>query len=85
MKELNDCINNPINNAKVFPSKDDAFSWKALLIGPKGTSYNLGCYLLSITFPSDYPFKPPKVVFITKIYHCNVNSSGSLCIDILKD
>ncbi|KAL4469643.1 hypothetical protein ABPG74_004896 [Tetrahymena malaccensis] len=70
---------------KVFPEQDDITNWKVLMIGPEGSSYHQGVYMLYVNFPQSYPFKPPSVKFITPIYHCNVNSQGRICIDILKD
>ena len=36
-------------------------------------------------FPSDYPKKPPKIYFISKVYHPNVSLKGEICVDLLKD
>jgi ubiquitin-conjugating enzyme E2 D/E len=47
--------------------------------------YASGVFFLAIHFPTDYPFKPPKVNFTTRIYHPNINSNGSICLDILRD
>ena len=54
-------------------------------MGPDDSPYAGGVFFLNIHFPTDYPFKPPKCNFTTRIYHPNINSNGSICLDILKD
>nr|BAA09092.1 ubiquitin-conjugating enzyme [Paramecium tetraurelia] len=70
-------------NFKCYPTADDIKTWKILLYGPKGTVYEGGLYILSYVFTQNYPFRPPKVQFITKLYHPNVSRGGSLCLDVL--
>ena len=59
-------------------------SLQATIMGPSDSPFQGGVFFLSIHFPTDYPFKPPKVAFTTKIYHPNINSNGSICLDILR-
>eukprot|EP00735_Rhodelphis_limneticus_P006585 TRINITY_DN19005_c0_g1::TRINITY_DN19005_c0_g1_i1::g.21589::m.21589 TRINITY_DN19005_c0_g1::TRINITY_DN19005_c0_g1_i1::g.21589 ORF type:complete len:195 (+),score=13.12,sp/Q9FI61/UBC27_ARATH/55.79/2e-68,UQ_con/PF00179.21/1.8e-44,UBA/PF00627.26/1.5e+04,UBA/PF00627.26/2.2e-07,Prok-E2_B/PF14461.1/7.5e-07,RWD/PF05773.17/0.0051 TRINITY_DN19005_c0_g1_i1:85-669(+) len=56
------------------------------LEGPKDTPYEGGTFVLDIIIPENYPFDPPKVKFVTKVWHPNVSSqTGAICLDILKD
>ena len=85
-KELIDLGKDPPTNCSAGPLDDkDQFHWQATIMGPDDSPYAGGVFFLNIHFPTDYPFKPPKVTFTTRIYHCNINSNGSICLDILKD
>lgn len=84
-KELADLTSDPPANCSAGPEGDDIFHWTATLMGPEGTPYHGGVFYLNITFPANYPFKPPKIHFVTKIYHPNINSGGGICLDVLKD
>ncbi|PLN82205.1 putative glutaryl-CoA dehydrogenase [Aspergillus taichungensis] len=75
----------PPSSCSAGPSGDDLFHWQATIMGPGDSPYSGGVFFLSIHFPTDYPFKPPKVNFTTRIYHPNINSNGSICLDILRD
>uniref|UniRef100_A0A8C5YA19 E2 ubiquitin-conjugating enzyme n=1 Tax=Microcebus murinus TaxID=30608 RepID=A0A8C5YA19_MICMU len=74
-KELSDLQRDPPAQCSAGP---------ATIMGPNDSPYQGGVFFLTIHFPMDYPFKPPKVAFTTKIYHPNINSNGSICLDILQ-
>lgn len=64
---------------------NNIYNWLITMNGPKDSPYEDGIFKLSLDLPSNYPFSPPLINFITKIYHCNINGSGGICLDILKN
>ena len=57
-----------------LPDKDNICKWKVTIIGASDSSYKFGLFFMEFTFQNDYPEKPPKIRFLTPIYHLNVNS-----------
>ena len=75
-EEFDSLVNNPIINCGVevaLIKKGDYSRWKASIMGAKDTSYRGGIFFLLIEFPPTYPINPPKICFLTPIYHVNIN------------
>ncbi|KAK9804208.1 hypothetical protein WJX72_001272 [[Myrmecia] bisecta] len=66
-----------------WPKADRIDELEAQVQGPKNTVYEGGIFRLSIHLPARYPFEPPKVQFLTKVYHPNIDSGGRVCLDTL--
>lgn len=84
-KELQEFRKDCPLNCSAGPIGEDIFRWEGIIVGPDDTPYAGGIFDMKILFPVDYPFKPPTITFVTKIYHPNINQAGGICLDILKN
>jgi len=80
--EAADLAASPFDWGSAEPIEGDLFKWRATVVGPEGTPYEGGVFNVSITVPTEYPFRPPEVLFTTKIYHPNVKTdTGEICAE----
>jgi len=82
-KELNDIRSSDQNIFRSFiVDESNMLHWTAILC-PDTAPYNKGGFKIDIVFPDEYPFKPPKIEFKTKIYHPNVDEKGQVCLPLI--
>ena len=77
-------MTSPLPGITTFPSGSDITKWNATVTGPADTPYADLTFKLTLSYPSNYPYAPPEVLFKTPIYHPNVDMAGRICLDILK-
>ncbi|KAM5221467.1 ubiquitin-conjugating enzyme E2-17 kDa-like [Ctenodactylus gundi] len=83
-RELQGLNKDPTGQWSVRPVAQDWFLCRGILNGPPDSPYEGGVFSLNIQFPYDYPFRPPKISFATRIYHPNISRKGVIGLDILR-
>ncbi|MES1915979.1 MAG: Ubiquitin-conjugating enzyme 13 [Cercozoa sp. M6MM] len=86
-KETQRLARDPIPGISVtlFGNKQNERHFQILIEGPADSPYAGGVFKLELFLPAEYPMVPPKVRFLTKIYHPNIDALGRICLDVLKD
>mmetsp|Transcript_10748 Transcript_10748/g.11720 ORF Transcript_10748/g.11720 Transcript_10748/m.11720 type:complete len:153 (-) Transcript_10748:74-532(-) len=85
IKETQRLQEDPVVGIYAVPSETNNRYFDVKIAGPQGSPYEGGLFQMELYLPEEYPMCPPKVRFLTKIWHPNVDLLGRICLDILKD
>ncbi|BGO95086.1 hypothetical protein NBRC10512_006369 [Rhodotorula toruloides] len=85
IKETQRLVSDSPPGISATPHEDNLRYFDVVISGPDSSPFEGGKFKLELFLPDDYPMAPPKVRFLTKIYHPNIDKLGRICLDILKD
>ncbi|KAK9464737.1 ubiquitin-conjugating enzyme/RWD-like protein [Lipomyces arxii] len=84
--ELMQLMMSNVSGISAFPVSDsNVCQWSGTITGPDGTFYEGLTYKISLNFPPNYPYRAPVIRFVSPMWHPNVDMSGNICLDILKE
>ncbi|KAB8336773.1 hypothetical protein FH972_021082 [Carpinus fangiana] len=84
IKETERLLAEPVKGISAVPHEDNLRYFDVSVWGPDSSPYEGGIFKLELFLPDDYPMVPPKIRFLTKIYHPNIDRLGRICLDVLK-
>ncbi|KAI4282727.1 MAG: hypothetical protein L6R38_002731 [Xanthoria sp. 2 TBL-2021] len=84
VKETERLMAEPVPGISAIPHEDNLRYFDVKIHGPSQSPYETGIFQLELFLPDDYPMTPPKIRFLTKIYHPNIDKLGRICLDVLK-
>ena len=85
IKETERLVTDPVSGIIATPHEENLRYFDVSLEGPPGTPYEGGVFKLELFLPEDYPMTAPRLRFLTRIYHPNIDRLGRICLDVLKD
>ena len=84
-KEIGKLQTDPPEGVSCYLKEQDVINKLLVSIkGPDGSPYKDGIFQLEVEVPQSYPIEPPHIIFLTKIYHPNIDNNGLICLDLLK-
>lgn len=89
VKDVKDLITDPLTSHGIYyqHNDDNILTGYAMIIGPAGTPYADGFYFFKFTFPTNYPFAPPVLTYLTNDgttrFNPNFYKTGKVCLSIL--
>lgn len=83
-KELKDFKPEEYSSFSLKANENNIYEWNGFIYGPVGSPYEGGIFKYHLIVPVEYPFKAPRLSFLTPIFHPNINKNGQVCVDILK-
>ncbi|CAJ0581016.1 unnamed protein product, partial [Mesorhabditis spiculigera] len=85
-KQLRDLQRTPVEGFSAgLVSEINIFAWEVLVMGPPDSPYEGGTFKALLNFPQEYPTRPPKMRFVSEMWHPNIGPDGHVCISILHE
>ena len=85
VKETQRLQSDPTIGVSAVPYQENLRYFNATIAGPNLSPYQGGIFKLELFLPEEYPMAPPKVRFLTKVYHPNIDKIGRIGLDVLMD